>query len=356
MRDGIEAKNPATGSLLGLWRFALVRWPALAVLLAIYAFASLEPFDWRVPERVPNGVTRLAEAWSFPSAGIVVADPPLVAPQVAPEAETLDVLLEVRPHRDSQSGPAHILTIADPDYDPDLIVAQDGDDLVLRLREDADPGRALYGSPIARLENMLPAERWVAIDLGIRPGKLTIAIDGTQELAAALPPSVLATWRPDLYSWRPEPYFEVALGNDLTCKWPWLGDIRKAVIAGPNGATDYALFGQVEAPPACTVLDNPPKLVPLRGLGWEDALVNAVMYLPLGCLLGLMVRRRDRRTFGMLLFVVAGVSLSFESLQLLIPSRFPSIDDMLFNKLGGALGIALGFWLMRRLAPRLPAW
>jgi glycopeptide antibiotics resistance protein len=79
------------------------------------------------------------------------------------------------------------------------------------------------------------------------------------------------------------------------------------------------------------------------------------MYLPLGCLLGMMAHRRNRRTFGALVLTVAAVSLAFETVQLFIPSRFPSIDDLIFNSAGGALGVWLGFSLRRLLAVWWPA-
>jgi VanZ like family len=323
-----------------------VRWAALAALLAIYAFLSLAPFDWRFPDRVANGAIPLAEGWAFPTAGILIADPPLDGLEAATRAETLDVSLEVRPHAIDQKGPARILTISSDVYRRNLTLAQNGRDLVLRLRsEDTDRNGQQDGRPVARLSDVFEAGRWVAIDLGLRPGRLTIAIDGVPQLSAALPPAVLGTWNPS---------FHLVLGNEMTCNRPWLGDLRKAVIAGPDGAVDYALAGQVEAPAGCTVLLHPPKLAPLLHLNRVDPLRNMVMYLPLGCLLGMMVRQRSRRTFGALMLAIAAASLSFETAQLLIPSRFPSIDDVIFDTLGGALGVGLGFWLMKRLAPWLP--
>jgi VanZ family protein len=330
------------GAIVGLWRLAPLRWSALAALLAAYAVMSLQPFEWRFPRSLPNGATPLAEGWAFGSAGILIADAPLDGFASAIEAETLDVSLEVRPRSTSLSGWAPILTISQGVQRRNLTLAQDGDDLVLGLRSQ-DTGRR--GREAARLAGVLAAGRWLAIDVGLRPGRLTIAIDGMPMLAVALPPVVLGSW---------DPGSRLALGNETSCERPWLGDLRKAVIAGPDGATDYALAGRTEAPAACRILRHPPKLAPLVPLNRWDALRNTVMYLPLGCLLGMMVRRRNRRSFAALLPVIAGVSLAFEMLQLLVPNRYPSIDDVIFNTAGGALGLCVGFWLMARLAPWLP--
>jgi hypothetical protein len=345
--DAIAARSPGRWSIPGLGQAFALRWSALALLLAVYAVLSLEPFDWRFPSRVANGAVALADGWSFPTAGIVIADPPFDRLGTAIEAETLDVSLEVRPGATGQKGPARILTISQDAYRRNLTLAQDGDDLVLRLRSaDTDRNGTRDGRPVARLADMLAAGEWLAIDLRLRPGRLTIAIDGVPRLSAALPPAVMATW---------DRSFGVALGNEMTCDRPWLGDIRNAVIRGPDGQTTYAERSQVDLPAACRPIGHPPKLVPLFPLNLSDALRNIAMYLPLGWLVGMMARRHDRRTFGALVLAVAGVSLVFETAQLFIPSRFPSIDDLIFNTAGGALGVWLGFWLSRRLAAWWPA-
>ena len=330
------------GAIVGLWRLAPLRWSALAALLAAYAVMSLQPFEWQFPRSLPNGATPLAEGWAFGSAGILIADAPLDDFAAAIEAETLDVFLEVRPRSTNLSEWAPILTISQGVQRRNLTLAQDDDDLVLELRSQDTSRR---GEEAARLAGVFAAGRWVAIDLRLRPGRLTIAIDGMPMLAVALPPVVLGSWDPGSH---------LTLGNQTSCGRPWLGDLRKAVITGPDGATDYALTGRTETPAGCRILRHSPKLAPLVPLNRWDAVRNTVMYLPLGCLLGMMVRRRNRRSFGALLPVIAGVSLTFEILQLLIPNRYASIDDVIFNTAGGALGLCVGFWLMARLAPWLP--
>lgn len=346
MDAGGSGPRPILGSILGLWRLAPLRCSALAVLLAAYAVLSLQPFDWRFPRSLPNGAIALADGWSFPSAGIAIAEAPLDGLATAIEAETLDISLQVRPRAGGQAGPARILTISQDAYRRNLTLAQDGGDLVLRLRsEDTDRNGTRDGRPVAQLRDVLVAGAWVAIDLRLRPGRLTIAIDGVPRLSAALPPAVMATWNPS---------YNLALGNEMTCDRPWLGDIREAVITRPDGATGDALPQRLDRPAACWTTRHPPKLAPLVALNRWDALRNTVMYLPLGCLLGMMAGRRNRRSFMALALVIAGISLAFEMLQLLIPSRYPSIDDVIFNTVGGALGVWLGFRLMARVAPWLP--
>lgn len=330
--------------ILALSQATGTRRAALALLLMAYAVLSLEPFDWRFPSSQANGAVRLAEGWEFPSAGIVIGEPPGLA---GASAETLDVRLEVRPLSSEQSGPARILTISSDAYRRNLTLAQDGSDLVLRLRTEDTGRNGLHkGRPIARIEGVLEAGKWVAIDADIQPRRLTIAIDGVQRLDAPLPASVLESW---------DSGFGLALGNEMTCNRPWLGEIRKALIAGPGGIRDYALDGQAQAPAACQIIRHPPELVPFHPFYPSDALLNTLMYLPLGCLLGLMARRPSARGLGLRVLAIAGVSLAFETAQLFLVSRYPSIDDVIFNTLGGALGVWLGFWLAKRLRLFLPA-
>jgi glycopeptide antibiotics resistance protein len=89
--------------------------------------------------------------------------------------------------------------------------------------------------------------------------------------------------------------------------------------------------------------------MPLVDLDHNDAARNIAMYVPLGVLLGLMSRARSARMFGMLVLAIGGVSLAFECTQWFVPGRFPSVDDVIFNTLGGALGLWFSFWLMQRM-------
>jgi VanZ like family len=324
----------------------VLRWSALAALLAIYAVFSLQPFAWRFPVHLLNGALPIAGGWSFPTPGIVVAEPRLAWLQSAQQAESIELSLEVRPQSSHQSGPARILTISEDIYDRNLTLAQDGDDLVLRLRtEDTDGNGLLNDHPVARVKNVLQAGRWVAINVGIHPGRLTLAIDGRPEVEAALPPAVLTTWNSS---------YGLALANEMTCNRPWLGDIRNPVITAPDGATSYADPRQVERPASCWAVRHAPKLVPLVDFDLMDATRNVAMYIPLGWLLGLMVRRPNPWTFSALLLTVAAVSATFEIAQLFVPSRFPSVDDLIFNTLGGALGLCLELALTRRVAATRP--
>ena len=65
------------GSIRSAWRDRpAVRRIALLAALGLYAFLSLEPFDWQPPRQQPNHAERLPAGWRLPAPGIIIADPP----------------------------------------------------------------------------------------------------------------------------------------------------------------------------------------------------------------------------------------------------------------------------------------
>jgi hypothetical protein len=319
----------------------------LALVLSVYAIASLEPFDWQIPRQVPNHAGRTPDGWRFAASGIVVAEPPHDWLEAAGAAETLGLSLVVRSLAAVQSGPARILTMSRDAQFRNLTIAQEDDDLVLRLRtEDSDPNGLIAGAPFARLEGVFGGAGWLTIDLRLRPRQLTIALDGQTVLNAALPPAVVRTW---------QPWFSLALGNELTCDRPWLGEIRAAVVTAPDWMRDYAAAEAMHAPATCWTIRYLPALVPFRLFLPGDAIRNTLMYGPLGLLLGLMARSSSAAAFFGRLLVILGISVGFESAQLLVQSRFPAVDDVICNAIGGGLGLALALY-GRRLTTAITAF
>lgn len=75
------------------------------------------------------------------------------------------------------------------------------------------------------------------------------------------------------------------------------------------------------------------------GSGWVEFAANVLMFLPLGFLFTLLLRRH---LWGVVLAI--GLSVVAELVQVVIPSREPSLRDILANAVGAALGAALA-WL-----------
>ena len=82
---------------------------------------------------------------------------------------------------------------------------------------------------------------------------------------------------------------------------------------------------------------------PPRYVTRNDASTNLLAYLPLGYLLALYLFRPGSRAPSIALVWLAGVllSLSMESLQVLLPGRFASNLDVVFNGLGALTGALL---------------
>ncbi|MCR2785008.1 MULTISPECIES: VanZ family protein [unclassified Microbacterium] len=79
------------------------------------------------------------------------------------------------------------------------------------------------------------------------------------------------------------------------------------------------------------------------GSGWIEFTANIVMFIPLGFLFTLLVRRH---WLGVVVALAASVAA--ELAQLLIPSREPSLRDVLANTVGAGLGAVLAWMLVLR--------
>lgn len=79
------------------------------------------------------------------------------------------------------------------------------------------------------------------------------------------------------------------------------------------------------------------------GSGWIEFVANILMFAPLGFLLTLLFRHP---WYGIVLALT--LSAAVELVQIVIPSRQPSLRDVLANVLGAALGAAVAWLLVRR--------
>jgi len=82
------------------------------------------------------------------------------------------------------------------------------------------------------------------------------------------------------------------------------------------------------------------------GTGWIEFAANVLMFAPLGVLLTLLF---GRPWVGVLLALA--LSVMAELVQIVIPSRQPSLRDILANLMGAAIGAAVAM-LLRRRSPK----
>lgn len=130
---------------------------------------------------------------------------------------------------------------------------------------------------------------------------------------------------------------------------------RRRLLSVPRGAVAVALCGYAAGIVANTVfpvfLDKPGAdaswsdyvvVVPFAGYEAADALMNVVVFVPLGMLLALLA---PRAAWPRVLATAATVSAAIEVTQyatahLLGGGHVADVNDLAFNVLGGAVGIA----------------
>jgi VanZ like family len=311
-------------------------WLALATATALLAYAALLlwPYDWEPAGYVEN------QAESLPDGGIRFAGPGIARTPAPPEwvaaamdAHELEVQLQVRPLASKQTGPARIMTMSLDHHHRDFTIGQEGTDLILRLRTPAsDLNGKVDGDPVASIPNVFRFMRWVTIGLRIEPGQLELAVDGELAARRSLPADPLENW---------DPSYRLALGNELTHSRPWLGEIRRAVVRAGDSEVDYARSPALETPENFWLFRNAPRLIPFQYWNPRDLILNVILFLPLGVLIGAWLGQRTGRGAWRAILLLATISAAFEMLQLFVPGRITSIDDVTANTLGGALGVLL---------------
>jgi len=90
--------------------------------------------------------------------------------------------------------------------------------------------------------------------------------------------------------------------------------------------------------------EGAPRLLGDRWL--SDAILNVLLFVPLGAALGTGLLPTRRLVLGAMVF-----SAGIESAQLFIPGRDASVPDVACNTMGAALGIALWRGRRRYLSP-----
>ena len=314
-----------TDTLATLRGCALVLLTA-AVLLA-YPAVGLYPYRWEPPaarntaEALPEAVLRFAG----PGPGIARTSGPPGWVADAMRSHRLEILLRVRTYSRDQYGPARIMSLSRDPHHRNFTVAQEGADLIFRLRT---PLTDLNGMPQLRVPGVFSEPDWIDVRVLIEPGRLRIDIGNKVAVHQWLPDESLQGW---------DRSYRLAMGNELTLNRPWLGEVRRAVIRTGNTVADYAIPGALHMPSVLWVKDSPLSIVPLRDLALLDAVINLLGFVPLGFLVSAWGKGWLSGT-GKLLLIFAA-SMTIESLQVFIPGRHPSIDDLILNTLGGGIGL-----------------
>jgi hypothetical protein len=291
----------------------------LLPVVALYLVAALRPFRFDLPNRVENGLSRRADGtYVFDGSALARTREPQQWIAEAARTDAFALTLELRTTSPRQSGPARIFTVSRDAYRRDLTVAQDGGDLVLRLRR---PGADANGEPSFRVEDVFRDRSWHEIAVSATGGELAIVVDGEPRLDATLGSDPFARWE----------ILPVALGNELTGDRGWSGEIRRATVRVASGTTDY-LTQPLAAPEHWWTF---PEVTIATRSDPRDMTLNVLGFLPLGGLVAVLARRRpieSAAAVGLL------ISIGMEAGQVFALSRDTSAVDVTLNVFGATGG------------------
>ncbi|QGQ20253.1 VanZ family protein [Cellulomonas sp. JZ18] len=83
-----------------------------------------------------------------------------------------------------------------------------------------------------------------------------------------------------------------------------------------------------------------------------EAVANVVMFVPFGVLVGLLL---GVRRWWVVVLLGFATSVVIETVQRVVPERFSTVQDVVMNTLGAAVGVAVLAWWLARRARRRPA-
>lgn len=299
------------------------------LILLSYPIAALYPFHWESPfarnlaETMPGGVIR----FSAPGIAKTTGPPEWVTDAI--RLNQLEISLSVRSYSPNQLGPGRIMSLSSDPWHRNLTIGQTRDDLIFRVRT---PATDINGLPSTTISNVFRASDWIDLQITIQPRWLLITVDSVVKFKHPLPEAPFQTW---------DSSYELALGNELTGDRPWLGEIRRAIVRVGHTNTDYLIPCKLEIPKMIRYFHNTPRLTPFGDVELNDAFVNLIGFVPLGILLGVWQLKRTQRLNWSPMLIIATLSVTLESLQIGIPQRYLSVDDIILNCLGGATGLLL---------------
>ncbi len=256
-----------------------------------------------------------------------------------------------------QSGPARIVTASSSPDDRNFTLAQEGADLVFRLRAGAaDPNGV---ATQARVPAVFVPGREQRLAVSYDLATLAVWVDGS--LRGTFPAAG------DLSAW--DPGYPLAVGNELTGDRPWRGTISAVTIharalsppfpAGDDGAAVWSYdFRDGWAEPARgPALTRPwgylpgtyPDLLTPHARRLSDAAHGVLAFAVLGALLlPLVARGRPAYAIPVAAVLVALIATSLESFQIYVDGRTSSMRDLAAAIAGGLAGVGLRAWLLDR--------
>jgi VanZ family protein len=306
----------------------------LLTTLLIYAAFGSFPFVWASP-MLQNQAEWQPGALVLRQPGLATTvGHPLSWLEQVRGTDALNVQVIARPAQ-LQQGPARLLTIAKDRNLRNLELAQEGDVLSVRVRTTESDNN---GNPPLEIEGVFAPGRRCDLGVTLSPGRIEVRVDGQLRAHRDLPAGALRSW---------DPGYSLNLGNDPTGNRPWLGTIERAAVTIGTQVIDYANAQQTRLPQPLRTFYNRPRLKPLVPFELGDFIVNLFGFIPFGVVLAGL---RPGRPRGPDIAAAFSLSLAIEVSQWWSPYRYPSINDLILNTLGGTLGLVLfDRWLGSRV-------
>jgi hypothetical protein len=308
------------------------------VVVALQAWFPLRSHVTRVARTAP--VISADGVVTFEGSSVLVGEPGPAWVDDAATSGQLAVRLAFRAADDDQRGPARMLTVTEDVRHADLMIGQDGRDVVVRVLR---PGSDTGGDPPYRIAAAVEAGTWQVLDVRLGGGRIEASLDGRPVLDEPLggPPGVspLAGW---------DRGYRVALGDEPLGDREWAGQLREATVTAPQHRVDLLAAGALRAgtgevlhvhtreilrPP-----DDSPLFVGLRML----------IFAPVGLALGLRLRRPLVAAI-----LAAAVPTVLALGKLFVAGRHPGLVEVVVGAAGALIGVGVGVSVQRtREAPR----
>lgn len=300
-----------------------------------YWYFGFYPFHLELPIEIESNAifhpTSDVIRFNKPGIGYTLYPPEWLESAIA--KSKLDIDLELQTMDIDQYGPARILSLSDDLHSRNLTIAQEGPDLILRLRTEVTNEN---GFPPYRIENVFEDREWHQLRISIASNKLSIFVNKSETVTTALPDNPMRPWSMN---------YQLALGNEFTHNRPWLGTIRHAIIESGKWKVDYAKKGTLHFPKLLLSIKAKYQLIPFpqqpfKSTAVLDRVVNLFGFIPFGLLI--ILTTKGRLSVLKAITLCGILSLSIEIGQLFIAERVTAVEDLILNILGGALGALIG--------------
>ena len=307
---------------------------AVAVIL-VYPLVALYPYDWSAPRRVANTAAAVpGGGLRFAAPGPGIARTPTAPDWVVEAMRThrLEVEVQARPAVLDQSGPSRLFTLESDPSERNFTIGQDRGQLVVRVRRpgsrEPSPSSACPASSRRRCGSMFvsSSSRECSRSTWMDDGGWTHCCRKTRSRTGTRPTA--SPWVMRRHTTGPGS--EISLGQ-------WSGPGTWKI--------EYARSSALQMPEFLWFIHQQPNLTLFGDLHFMDAAINLLGFIPIGVLLGVWARARRWHGAWIAVCSVALVSGTLELLQFGIPARYPSVNDLVFNAAGGAVGILLGWRL-----------